>query len=165
MSNNSDCCTFSEQIVHGRISMLAALGFIAQEQLIDWPQSPFPHVDGMPPLFLVLCPRVCCLLHLRGCYNVSSRILHSHGCCKVNSCINFDFIFYFVVSRVCLFIQHAFARRACIGRQNVGKDSLQDCTNSLLQVPPSPISSRLSPRVPSSGSPWCLPSACLRHTV
>jgi light-harvesting complex I chlorophyll a/b binding protein 1 len=34
------------EITHGRVAMLASLGFIAQEQLIDWPQSPFPHVEG-----------------------------------------------------------------------------------------------------------------------
>ena len=36
------------EITHGRVAMLASLGFIAQEQLIDWPQSPFPHVEGEP---------------------------------------------------------------------------------------------------------------------
>lgn len=39
------------EVTHGRVAMLAALGFIAQEQLIDWPQSPFPHVNGQFLLF------------------------------------------------------------------------------------------------------------------
>lgn len=34
------------EIVHGRVSMLAALGFITQEQIIDFPTLPFPHVEG-----------------------------------------------------------------------------------------------------------------------
>lgn len=34
------------EITHGRVAMLAALGFIAQEQFIDFPNLPFPHVEG-----------------------------------------------------------------------------------------------------------------------
>ncbi|CAK0738091.1 hypothetical protein CVIRNUC_000992 [Coccomyxa viridis] len=33
------------EVTHGRVSMLAALGFIVQEQLEDFP-GPFPHVTG-----------------------------------------------------------------------------------------------------------------------
>ena len=34
------------EITHGRVAMLAALGFIVQEQIIDFPNLPFPHVEG-----------------------------------------------------------------------------------------------------------------------
>ena len=34
------------EITHGRVAMLAALGFITQEQIIDFPNLPFPHVEG-----------------------------------------------------------------------------------------------------------------------
>lgn len=34
------------ELTHGRVAMLASLGFIVQEQIIDFPNLPFPHVEG-----------------------------------------------------------------------------------------------------------------------
>ena len=34
------------ELIHGRVCMLAALGFVAQEQLIDTKIRPFPFVTG-----------------------------------------------------------------------------------------------------------------------
>lgn len=34
------------ELTHGRVTMLAALGIVAQEQLIDIPNRPFPFVKG-----------------------------------------------------------------------------------------------------------------------
>lgn len=34
------------EITHGRVCMLAALGWLVQEGISDWPAAPFPHVQG-----------------------------------------------------------------------------------------------------------------------
>ena len=34
------------ELTHGRVAMLAALGFVVQEQIQDYPNTPFPHVEG-----------------------------------------------------------------------------------------------------------------------
>jgi light-harvesting complex I chlorophyll a/b binding protein 1 len=34
------------ELTHGRVAMLASLGFVVQEQIIDFPNAPFPHVEG-----------------------------------------------------------------------------------------------------------------------
>lgn len=37
------------EVTHGRVCMLAALGIIVQEQLLEFKGRPFPFVKGKPP--------------------------------------------------------------------------------------------------------------------
>lgn len=48
------------ELTHGRVCMLAALGFVAQEQLINTPNRPFPFVKGKRHLsyHLFVCGRL-----------------------------------------------------------------------------------------------------------
>ena len=43
------------ELTHGRVAMLASLGFITQEQIIDFPNLPFPHVEGNHPTWILPC--------------------------------------------------------------------------------------------------------------
>ena len=52
------------ELTHGRVAMLAALGFVVQEQIQDYPNTPFPHVEGESTFSTKSATRT---HHLTGC--------------------------------------------------------------------------------------------------